>query len=285
MSPALLVSDLDGTLLNSAKSVTPRTAEVLNRFIAAGGLFSVATARMAYGCDQLLAPVHLRLPGVVMNGAALYSFDTATYAQVQPMPADAAAAVGEAVARAGAGAFVYAVDEGRMRLGHAREEDLAWTQYNSRRAQEALPAFRLLGFENWERLGDLVYLAVVGTDAQLAAVREAVAGAPRLSAHPYRNVYTGTDCLEFSSVTAGKEAAVRRLQELVGAQRLVVFGDNHNDLGMMAMADHSLAPRDSVPEAIAAAREVIGGNDEDGVAGAVERHWLEWVPDGAPEVR
>ncbi len=283
MSTALLVSDLDGTLLNSSKSVTPRTAEVLNRFIAAGGLFSVATARMAYGCDRLLAPLELRLPGVVMNGAALYSFDTATYAEVQPLPAAAAAAVGEAAAKAGAGAFVYAVDGGRMRLGHARTEDLEWTQYNSRRAQEALPPFTLVGFENWERLGELVYLAVVGSDLQLAAVREAVAGTPGLSAHPYRNIYTDTDCLEFSSTTAGKEAAVRRLQALVGAERLVVFGDNHNDVGMMAMADHSLAPRDSVPEALAVAHEVIGGNDEDGVAGAVEQHWRDWLAGGETE--
>lgn len=277
MPTSLLVSDLDGTLLTSAKSVTPRTAQVLNRFVSAGGLFTVATARMAYGCDRLLAPIDLRLPAVVMNGAALYSFQSRSYAEVQPLPTTAAAAVGEAVARAGAGAFVYAVDSGQMRLGYSRPEDLEWTQYNSARAREALPPFTLLGPENWARLGETVYLAVVGTDQQLAAVAAAVAGTPGLSAHPYRNVYTGTDCLEFSSADAGKEAAVRRLQRLVGADRLVVFGDNHNDLAMMAMADHSLAPRESVPEAIAVADEVIAGNDEDGVAGAVEQHWAEWL--------
>jgi len=123
----------------------------------------------------------------------------------------------------------------------------------------------------------MVYLAVVGSDQQLAAVADAVAGTPGLAAHPYRNVYTDSDCLEFSSASAGKEAAVRRLHNLVGADRLVVFGDNHNDVGMMRLADHSLAPRNSVPEALAVAGEVIGGNDEDGVAGAVERHWAEWL--------
>lgn len=278
MPTSLLVSDLDGTLLNSKKSVTPHTAQVLNRFVAAGGLFSIATARMAYGCDRLLAEVDLRLPAVVMNGAALYSFDTRTYTEVQPLPVAAATAVAEAVNQVGAGAFVYAVDSGQMLLGYSRESDLEWTQYNSVRAQEALPPLALLGSDKWDRLGETIYLAVVGTQSQLADVAAAVAGTPGLSAHPYRNIYTDTDCLEFSSTSAGKEAAVGRLQRLVGADRLVVFGDNHNDLAMMEMADHSLAPRESMPEALAIANEVIGSNDEDGVVGAIEQHWAEWLP-------
>lgn len=278
MPTSLLVSDLDGTLLNSKKSVTPHTAQVLNRFVAAGGLFSIATARMAYGCDRLLAEVDLRLPAVVMNGAALYSFDTRTYTEVQPLPVAAATAVAEAVNQVGAGAFVYAVDSGQMLLGYSRESDLEWTQYNSVRAQEALPPLALLGSDKWDRLGETIYLAVVGTQSQLADVAAAVAGTPGLSAHPYRNIYTDTDCLEFSSTSAGKEAAVDRLQRLVGADRLVVFGDNHNDLAMMEMADHSLAPRESMPEALAIANEVIGSNDEDGVVTAIEQHWAEWLP-------
>lgn len=276
----LLVSDLDGTLLTSARTVGERTAAVLNRFLAAGGLFSVATARMAYGCDQLLAPVELNLPGVVMNGAALYDFAAGAYLDVRPIPVEAVAAAAQAIAEAGVGAFVYGVRDGRLRLGHAREEDLAWTQYNSARAQEALPAFERVGFDNWQRLGDIIYLAVVGDDAGLARTVAALGGVAGLVAHPYRNIYTGHDCLEYSSPEAGKEAAVLRLKELVGADRLVVFGDNRNDLGMMRLADHSLAPATSVPEALAVADEIIAGNDEDGVGEAVEAHWQAWVPGG-----
>lgn len=277
----LLVSDLDGTLLTSSRTVGERTAGVLNRFIAAGGLFSVATARMAYGCDRLLAGLDLRLPGVVMNGAALYDFAAGTYADVRPIPPAAVDAAAAAIAAAGVGAFVYGVRDGQLRLGYARATDLAWTQYNSERARDALPEFTCLGFDNWQRLGDIIYVAVVGDDGGLAGTAAALAGVAGLVAHPYRNIYTGHDCLEFSSPEAGKEAAVLRLKELVGADRLVVFGDNHNDLGMMRLADHSLAPATSVPEALAAADEVIGSNDEDGVGRAVEAHWDAWIAGAA----
>ncbi len=164
-----------------------------------------------------------------------------------------------------------------MRLGHARDEDLSWTQYNSARAQEALPDFQRVGFENWQRLGEIIYLAVVGDDPGLARTVAALDGVTGLVAHPYRNIYTGKDCLECSSTEAGKEAAVLRLKERVGADRLVVFGDNHNDLAMMRLADHSLAPATSVPEALAAADEIIGSNDEDGVGRVVEANWDAWI--------
>lgn len=282
MKRPLLISDLDGTLLNSAKAVSERTANVLNRFIADGGLFSIATARAAYGCDRLLAGLALELPGVVMNGAALYSFANRSYEQVQALSAEAAAAVAEAARAVGAGAFVYAVDNGRLKLGHARADDLAWTQYNSERARQTLPPFALLGPDKWDRLGEIIYLAIVGSDEQLSLAATLVRGVPDLVAHPYRNVYTETDCLEFASPTAGKEEAVLRLRKLAGADGLVVFGDNHNDIAMMRIADRSLAPANSVPEALAAADDVIGSNDADGVATAIEQHAAAWTAGAGP---
>lgn len=278
MSTFLLVSDLDGTLLTSARTVSESTAEIINRFIAAGGRFSVATARMAYGCDRLLAGLDLNLPGVVMNGAALYDFASGSYVEVRPIRGDAVERAAAAIAAAGAGAFVYGVRDGRLAVGYAREDDLAWTQYNSARAQEALPAFVRLDYDNWDRLGEVVYLAVVGDVPAMTATLAALDGVAGLAAHPYRNIYTGLDCLEYSSPEAGKEAAVLRLKNLVGAEKLAVFGDNTNDLGMMRLADVSLAPSTSVPEALAAADEIIASNDEDGVGRAVEAHWDTWLP-------
>ena len=278
MQRPLLVSDLDGTLLNSAKLITPLTIGVLNDFIADGGLFSVATARTAYGCDQLLQGLRLREPGVVMNGAALYSFADRAYLHVAALPSVAIETVAEIVRAAGAGAFIFAVRDGVLRLGHARAEDLEWTQYNSRRASEALAPIVHLGFDNWLRLGEVIYLAIAGDDHQLAAVARALAGIPHLKLHPYRNVDTNRDCLEISSDQAGKEAAVQRIKEMVGADGLIVFGDNHNDVGMMRIANLAFAPASGLPEAIAEADEVIGTNDDDGVAEAVQHHGAAWLP-------
>lgn len=192
----LLVSDLDGTLLNSAKSLSGRTTSVLNDFISRGGQFTIATARMAYGCAQMLN-FDLRLPGVVMNGAAIYSFADRRYVDTQPIAAAGVTALATAVAEVGAGAFIYAVKNGEIGVGCVSEADLVWEQYNSARAIETVGKIEILGNQDWERLGEVVYCAVVGEHPKLLQVTELLQGVPELSAHPYLNVYTGNQCLEF----------------------------------------------------------------------------------------
>jgi len=57
----------------------------------------------------------------------------------------------------------------------------------------------------------------------------------------------------------------------LGANRLVVFGDNNNDLPMFRIADESYAVSNAIPAVLAAATGVIGSNDDDAVA--------RWVTD------
>ena len=68
----------------------------------------------------------------------------------------------------------------------------------------------------------------------------------------------------FSS-QASKSLAVLRLKEMLGAGRVVAFGDNGNDVDMLAAADVGCAVGNASPEA-SAAGQIIGSNTEDGVA-------------------
>jgi hydroxymethylpyrimidine pyrophosphatase-like HAD family hydrolase len=52
----------------------------------------------------------------------------------------------------------------------------------------------------------------------------------------------------------------------VKAERLVVYGDNLNDLPMMKVADVAVAVENALPEVKAAADVVIGANSDDSVA-------------------
>jgi 5-amino-6-(5-phospho-D-ribitylamino)uracil phosphatase len=72
--------------------------------------------------------------------------------------------------------------------------------------------------------------------------------------------------LELTSPAGTKAAAVTELKQELAADTLVCFGDNHNDLPMLAAADVSLAVANATPEVRAAATHVIGANSADGVA-------------------
>lgn len=274
MLRSLLVSDLDGTLLDSNKHVSALSARILNKFISCGGLFTVATARMVYGCEDRLSELDLQLPWIVMNCAALYSPLTRTYEHcfsVDPAKVEQLATI---IEQTQAGAFIYAINEGHLVIGHARNRDLEWTQYNSRAAREADVPISNMGYGNWSALGNVVYCAVVGTKEQLASIAMSVLQVSGLRAFPYKNVYSNTECLEIASSAAGKENAVRLLSLGLGAQELIVFGDNYNDLEMMRMADIALAPQGAEPEAVAEAHRTIESNDDDGEAREIERLFL-----------
>jgi threonine dehydrogenase-like Zn-dependent dehydrogenase len=68
-------------------------------------------------------------------------------------------------------------------------------------------------------------------------------------------------------VTVGHEMV--GVVEEVGAERVVVFGDNVNDLPMMQEATHAVAVGNAIEQVRQAADEVIGCNTDDCVA--------EWI--------
>lgn len=273
MRNPLVVTDLDGTLFDSKKQVTSTSAATINAFVADGGLFTVATARMAHGAVGRLTALDLRLPGIVMNGAGIYDFGAQRYIGSFTIPSPVVDEVLSAVRETGAGAFLFTLTDGWLQVGYLRDEDLTYTQYHSEAALSAGVPFTRLG--DAERpSGDVIYVAVVGTADELVAVGAKCDLIDGAKAIRYENVYNGTTCLEVASVDAGKENALRVLRESLDCDGLLVFGDNDNDLGVMAIADISFAPATATPSALGAADVVVESHDDDGVAREIARRFL-----------
>lgn len=78
--------------------------------------------------------------------------------------------------------------------------------------------------------------------------------------------------LELCPQNATKAAAIQRVQELCGCQRVIVFGDSVNDIPMFRMADEAYATQNAIGELKAIATAAIGDNNADGVARWLEAH-------------
>ncbi len=110
------------------------------------------------------------------------------------------------------------------------------------------------------------------TREKMEALAAALRDVPGIQTVVYRDVYMENNWfMEIFHAGAGKDAAMRSLRERLGATRVVAFGDNLNDLPMLKAADVACVVANGLPEAKAQADEVIGGNDEDGVAMAIAR--------------
>ena len=69
MKYKLIVSDLDGTLLDSSRKVSQRTKDLIKEFTEKGGIFTFATGRMEASVKKYLDYLDISNPVIIYNGA------------------------------------------------------------------------------------------------------------------------------------------------------------------------------------------------------------------------
>ena len=272
----LYISDLDGTLLLPDKTLGARTRAVLERFIASGGLFTVATGRSAASTARILAPLALPVDAITHNGALTVNLQTGSIAQVVPMPASSARHVFERAVQRDLAPLAYGLDgAGHTLLVHGGEPNAATAGY--------LAALRPLhpciadDGSTLDRLRGLTLLLLDEPQRIAALFAETCGGDTGLVAYLGRSAYTaGLGVGEVQAAAASKAHAARELARRAGldASAIVAFGDNANDLPLLLLAGQAYCP----PEAVAEVRERIpgriGGPREEGVASYLEAQLL-----------
>ena len=118
--------------------------------------------------------------------------------------------------------------------------------------------------------GDLFYLTCIDDADKLLPLYETYRD--RYHCVYQTDIYSGEQWLEILPKAASKSNAIRQLKQMLGCERLVVFGDGKNDIDMFEMADEAYAMANAVPELKERATAVIGSNNEDGVARWLETH-------------
>ena len=76
---ALYVSDLDGTLLTNAATLSDYSRSALRTLLAEGLKFSVASARSVASMRKILRGLTLELPIIGFNGALLSDLNTGKF--------------------------------------------------------------------------------------------------------------------------------------------------------------------------------------------------------------
>ena len=71
----LLITDLDGTLLNSKKQISKGNKEAIEKFINGGGIFTIATGRGYEMALPVMEMLETNAPAVIFNGAGVFDFN------------------------------------------------------------------------------------------------------------------------------------------------------------------------------------------------------------------
>lgn len=258
----LYVSDLDGTLLRSNEITSEYTNDVINSLTERGMIFSYATARSLLTAKKVTRGICAHIPLIVYNGAFIIDNATEEILAANYFDRSVLKLLDELFQQE-IYPIVYAYIDGREKFSFVPEKCTKGmvSFVDSRKGDirtNAVAAPEAL------KEGDIFYITCIDEPEKLEPVYEKY----RNTCHCVyqKDIYTKEQWLEIMPPAASKSNAVIQLKELLGCDRLIVFGDGKNDIDMFEVADERYAVRNAHEELKRIATAIIGSNDEDGVA-------------------
>jgi Cof subfamily protein (haloacid dehalogenase superfamily) len=268
--PALIASDVDGTLLDNDEAVTERTRAAIRAAVASGATFVLATGRPPRWIAPVVDALGLAPMAVCANGAVLYDPGSDRVVSARTLSPEALRELAEIATRVIPGAGL-AVE----RIGDSAH-DAATPQFVSSPGYE----HAWLNPDNTEvSLDDLLSAPAVKLLIRKAGARSgdmAAALAENVGVQGDITYSTNNGLIEVVPRGISKATGVMEVARPLGiaAEDVVAFGDMPNDVPMLVWAGHGVAMGNAHPDALAAANEVTTTNTDDGVARVLERWWM-----------
>lgn len=256
----LVVSDVDGTLVDKAKRLTPATIAAVARLGDAGIAFTIISARPRSGMLPIADALAIDAPMAAFNGGIVFRRDGTilSHATIDPAVARGIFAL---LGDAPVDRWVFADDR-----WHASSDRGVHVEHE-RVASHQQPIVT----HDFDALLDRAdKITLVSDDPAMLgplAARTAAAFGGQATVAQSQAYY-----LDVTALSANKGAGIAALAASfdVPLARTAAIGDQANDLPMLALAGLSVA-MGNAPDAVrAAARHVTLGNDADGVAHAID---------------
>ncbi len=264
----MIVLDLDGTLTNSRKEITPKTREVLMRIQSAGKKVVLASGRPTPGIVKLADELQLdRFGGYILafNGGRIIQYSTGEviYNRTVPMelvPDIYRAAVGEQV-----GILTYT--ESEIILGNGVDEYIELESKINGIPTREVEDF--VGFVNYP----VNKFLLTGEPDKILHTQ----GVMREKFGWELNIFRSEPFfLEMMPQSIDKAFSLERLLEYLGMDRtqMICCGDGFNDKSMIDFAGLGVAMANAQPEVKAVADYITASNDEDGIVQVVTEFML-----------
>ena len=257
---SIIALDLDGTLLNSQRVITPSTLDLLLQLQAVGKKIVISTGRPIFGATKVAELLQLeKFGGYVMayNGGVVQDWKTKEIIYSNVLQPEAIAA-----------AYQYAKDAGFALVCYHDEflvsehEMNPYMEFSLKR--NGLTFKKVVNF-----LKEVTYpiskCMIIGEPDSLHQLEERILDTHPTSFTVYRSEPFFLEVVpENINKATGLSVLLRHLN--LPQSRLIAFGDSYNDIPMIRFAGIGIAMGNAPQEVKDAADLVALTNDEEGVA-------------------
>jgi len=272
----IYITDLDHTFLRNDLSLSDYTKKIWNSYVDEA-ILGVATARTYRKTAQFLEGVHINAPMILLDGALIATTDKKII-DTKFIEKDVADTIIAEGAKFGIYPFVLSLGEGKLNEVFLHSDIL--NNYQAEVLKRYVKADNLQERKNIEAMKQNFKVVYMGEEKELreleVRLKEIFGESLKYILAP--EAYVGCYFLTLLHKDADKSHGIKSVSEYLGfdLEKLTVFGDNFNDVGMFALAKTSVAVANAQDGVKDQANVVLKHtNDEDGVA-----KYLESLKDG-----
>lgn len=254
----LLLSDMDGTLLNTCNKVSAENIEAIRYFMEQGGRFSVATGRSKPGMEYFLEDLPINAPAVIYNGTVVYDFEAKRPVWQMPL-GERGLKVYELLQREfpGTGMEAYEMD-----IAYA----LSDTPIGRRHFTAVRMPWRLAQPEDVPQ--PWVDMLLLEQEDRLERIKARI---EELYPGEFFLQFSDRQLLEVLHPAASKGRAALALCEYLGctAENLYTVGDGRNDVELLTCTKNAYAPENAYPEIKALCPRMLPHHNEHAIAALI----------------
>jgi len=273
----LIVTDVDGTLLDSKHIMTERTEKALKAAMAQGIKVVLATGKTRRSVDDVIKRLDLKTPGVYVQGLVI-SHPDGSEQHLGTLDADLMRRVLTFIEDRGYQAMAYSGKRILVRSNTA-EATILTEEYDEPRPEAVGP---LVNIVDDVPVNKLIFC---GREAKhITALRWQLT---HLIDGDARITQALPDAIELLPFGASKATALKLLLKEIGIEpeEMLAIGDGENDIEMIQLAGMGIAMGNANPKLKAVADATVSSNDEDGLAEAIEKFVLKTPEKTAESVK
>lgn len=283
----LLALDLDGTMLNPDKIITPETRSSIQQLMAENVAVTIASGRFPASVWLHAREIPLDFALVALNGAVTVNAKSGQMLEGFPLETASLSYLLDVIEKEDA--YVHFYGYNILYVREINDTNRNWA-LNNVVVRPELPWTE----EHYKEQTDLIRLVEVGSDfrtfvnsmsgqifkaavicADLAA-RERIYNELEASGK-FQCTKTGGLRFDVNAAGISKRDALERLcrEQGIDRQEVAVAGDYDNDLDMLKWAGLGIAMGNAEPYVQASADVITGTNEQDGVAMAIRNYLLK----------
>ena len=265
---ALVLSDIDGTLLDDNKKLTAGAPAAVQRLYRAGIRFTIASARPPRMTRELVRVLQVREPLACFNGALVVSPDEVVLQELPIAPSDAQA-VADQIIQGGFDLWVWTDADWYVSNPTGPHVD----HHEAQMGRKATP----LPSRDMSRFRVLKLVGVSDNYDALANAEKAMSELPHTSISATRSSPYYLDVTD-AKANKGQVALTLSAMLHIPTSEIATIGDMNTDALMFRHTRVSIAMGNALDDVKAQAKYVTKSNDQDGFAYAMD-HFVLGLPD------